>query len=145
MAETGPEEIRDAILESLSLEKKKEARTGHTMVGPHRDLILFVLGDAGEAVDLSRYGSQGQKRSAVLAFKMALAWILADVHGEWPLVLLDDVASELDNSRRKALGHLVLEMKAQFFISTTGKEYLFLPAGEGKMWKVENGELIPFS
>jgi DNA replication and repair protein RecF len=105
---------------------------------------VFRLGESGQPTDLARYGSQGQKRSAVLAFKLALAATYHEVHGSWPMVILDDVASELDETRRKALGELVVEMEAQFLISTTGEEYMFLPAGEGKIWTVEQGSLKPF-
>jgi DNA replication and repair protein RecF len=95
--------------------------------------------------DLSRYGSQGQKRSAVLSFKLALAVIFHQAIGTWPLILLDDVTSELDETRRKALGSIIREIQAQCFISTTGEEYMFLPAEEGKIWMVEEGRLKPLN
>jgi DNA replication and repair protein RecF len=143
MMETGRGDTRDRLLESLARESEKEKKAGHSLIGPHRDHIQFHAGEPGRDVDLARYGSQGQKRSAVLAFKMSLAGVLAEFRGEWPLVILDDVASELDDQRRKALGDLVRGMQAQFFISTTGQEYMFLPAGEGKIWKVNGGLLEP--
>jgi len=130
-----------SILESLSGLAEKEARSGHTLAGPHRDNIIFTLGKESARVDLARYGSQGQKRSAVLAFKLALAVIFHNTTGTWPLILLDDVASELDETRRKALGNIIRETRAQFFISTTGEEYMFLPAEEGNIWMVEEGRL----
>jgi DNA replication and repair protein RecF len=138
-------EIRTGILESLKSESGKEAKAGHTLIGPHRDNIYFLMGEPGTVTDLARYGSQGQKRSAILAFKMSQAMVLAEVYGEWPIVILDDVASELDDQRRKTLGSLVQKMEAQFFISTTGEEYMFLPAGEGNIWKVSDGLLEQFS
>jgi DNA replication and repair protein RecF len=130
-----------SILESLSGLAEREARSGHTLAGPHRDNIIFTLGKESARVDLARYGSQGQKRSAVLAFKLALAVIFHNTIGTWPLILLDDVASELDETRRKALGNIIRETQAQFFISTTGEEYMFLPAEEGNIWMVEEGRL----
>jgi DNA replication and repair protein RecF len=139
------EEIRTWLLENLKLESGREIKAGHTLVGPHRDNVQFRTDEAGTGVDLARYGSQGQKRSAVLAFKMSHAKAIADVRGEWPLMILDDVASELDDHRRKALGSLVRAMNAQFFISTTGEEFMFLPSGEGKIWQVCDGMLEPFS
>lgn len=145
MRETGCREIGERFLEGLSRESGKELKTGHTLAGPHRDGIQFFAGERESALDLARYGSQGQKRSAVLAFKMSIAAVVADFHGEWPIMILDDVASELDDQRRKALGDLVREMKAQFFISTTGQEYMFLPADEGKIWTVNHGLLEPYS
>jgi DNA replication and repair protein RecF len=145
MREIKCREIEDRFLEGLLRESGREVKAGHTLVGPHRDGIQFFLEEPGSTLDLARFGSQGQKRSAVLAFKMALGAVQADVHGEWPLMILDDVASELDDQRRRALGDLVRGMEAQFFISTTGQEYMFLPAGEGKIWVVNNGLLEPLS
>jgi DNA replication and repair protein RecF len=145
MRDAGLAEIGGRFLEGLIRDSRKEAKTGHTLVGPHRDGIQFFLGKPGYRMDLARFGSQGQKRCAVLAFKMSLGAVMADVHGEWPLMILDDVASELDDQRRKALGDLVREMEAQFFISSTGQEYMFLPTGEGNIWMVDDGLLEPFS
>jgi DNA replication and repair protein RecF len=135
--------IDRSILESLVGLAEREARSRHTMAGPHRDNIIFTLGKEDANRELARYGSQGQKRSAVLAFKLALAVIFHQANGAWPLILLDDVASELDETRREALGSIIRETEAQFFISTTGEEYMFLPAEEGKIWMVEEGQLKP--
>ena len=102
------------------------------------------MGKENPNTDLARYGSQGQKRSAVLAFKLATAVIFHRKIGTWPLILLDDVASELDETKRKALGSIIRETQAQCFISTTGEEYMFLPAEEGKVFQVTDGRLEPF-
>ncbi len=143
--ENGRRMIAQKILDGLHRESEREDKAGHSLVGPHRDGIGFFTGDPADPLDLARYGSQGQKRSAVLAFKIALAQVVADIRGQWPLVVLDDVSSELDDQRRKALGKLVREMEAQFFISTTGEEFMFLPAEEGNVWHVGNGRLEPFT
>ena len=74
---------------------------------------------------------------------MALAVVFHRRIGTWPLILLDDVASELDETRRRALGNIISGTQAQFLISTTGEEYMFLPTGEGKIWMVEEGRLKP--
>ena len=145
VTEEGRKMIIREIIEGIHRESDREARTGHSLIGPHRDGVLFFTGGPKTPRDLARYGSQGQKRSAVLAFKIALAKVVAEIRGEWPLVILDDVSSELDDYRRKALGHLVREMKAQFFISATGEEFMFLPAEEGHIWKVRNGTLERFT
>ena len=69
---------------------------GTTSVGPHRDdLEILINGNLAR-----RYGSQGQKRSAVLALKLAEASILQQSTGEQPVILLDDIMSELDTSRQ---------------------------------------------
>jgi len=131
----------EKIMEALSRERDKELRNRHTLVGPHRDGITFFLKGTGSPLDLSRYGSQGQKRGAVLAFKLALARTVARVRGEWPLVILDDVSSELDGDRRAALGRILRDMDAQVFVSATRPDDMVQPAGEGNSWKVAEGVL----
>ena len=133
--------LAQALREELARVRAREAAVGHSLAGPHRDDILFVLGQEEAGSDLGRFGSQGQKRTAVLALKLALAEVVREARGSWPVILLDDVASELDASRRQALGSLVREMEAQFFITTTGDDYMFLPAEEGRIWRVEAGRL----
>ena len=136
--------IERDLLQRLEELAERENRSGHTLAGPHRDNIIFKFGKGEKSADLARYGSQGQKRSAVLALKLALAVNFQELKGVWPLVLLDDVASELDAARRKALGNIIRGTNAQFFISTTGEEYMFLPAGEGSIFQVTDGRLEPF-
>lgn len=136
--------IVSSILHKLKEANKRERETGHTTVGPHRDNILFVArqdkgGQTG--LDLGRYGSQGQKRVAVLAFKLALARVIRQTRGVWPLILLDDVASELDPARRENLGKLVRNMGAQFIITTTSEESGFLSREEGSVFNVDNGSV----
>ena len=71
-------------------------RTGSTSVGPHRDDLEIAIDD----LPVRSFGSQGQKRSAVLALKLAEAEVLRDAAGEKPVILLDDVMSELDGARQ---------------------------------------------
>jgi DNA replication and repair protein RecF len=112
----------------------RERAAGCTLTGPHRDDLVFLHGER----DLAREGSQGQKRGAVLVFKLAQAMLMGEVRGRFPLVLLDDVASELDAPRRAALGRLVESFPAQFFITATG-DGPSLPAAEGAVFRVAEG------
>jgi len=130
-------ELSEAILRKLKETQNREKEIGHTVVGPHRDNIVF----ANEEGDMGRYSSQGQKRGAVLSFKLALARVVRDVRDVWPLVLLDDVSSELDATKREALGGLVRRMDAQFIISTTAEEPQFLDRQDGYVFRVEKGLL----
>jgi DNA replication and repair protein RecF len=83
-------------------------------VGPHRDDLSFTIGDA----DLKKYGSQGQQRTAVLSLKLSeLEYVKSEI-GEYPVLLLDDVMSELDQNRRQALLDFVRN-RIQTFITTT--------------------------
>lgn len=136
------EALADRILEGLFREREREKRSGHTFVGPHRDAVQFLLEGSAGPVDLARFGSQGQKRAAVLALKLALVREVAGARGgEWPLVILDDVASELDEARKKALTRIIREFGAQFLLSATKDRDLFFPEGEGIAWSVQAGAL----
>lgn len=78
---------------------EKDKRLEYTSVGPHRDDLKIVAG----GIDVRKYGSQGQQRTAVLSLKLAEIMMLEKSTGEYPILLLDDVLSELDVSRQKAL------------------------------------------
>lgn len=83
----------------LFLEEERDIFLGNTSVGPHRDDMVFVSGER----DLRKYGSQGQKRTAALSLKMAEIEIVERMIGEKPILLLDDVLSELDRDRQNYL------------------------------------------
>src|SRR4029079_16231169 len=87
---------------------------GSTLIGPHRDDVTFEM--AGR--DLSAFASRGQQRTAILALKLAKLDLGTDHDGGPPLLLLDDVFSELDPARR---GHLVRRISElpQAFVTTT--------------------------
>lgn len=96
---TSREEARSAIAAALAAGFEDERRRGITLVGPHRDEIAFTV--CGR--DARAFGSQGQQRSIVLAWKVAEVEVTRDILGRPPLLLLDDVMSELDAGRREAL------------------------------------------
>ena len=85
-----------------------------TSIGPHRDDLALAVGGA----DLKKYGSQGQQRTAVLALKLSELEYMKSETGEYPVLLLDDVMSELDAGRRQALLDFV-RGRIQTFITTT--------------------------
>lgn len=105
---------RDALARRLAETADKEVWNGSTLVGPHRDDLVFEL--AGR--DLASFASRGQQRTAILALKLAELDVLTALDGRSPLLLLDDVFSELDPERRS---HLVRRIAAlpQSFITTT--------------------------
>src|SRR5205814_5105558 len=90
-----PENLAEAVNNSLAEDLKR----GSTSVGPHRDDVPVLL-DGQEA---RSYASQGQQRTAVVSLKLAEAALIENRTGERPLLLLDDVLSELDGERRAAL------------------------------------------
>ena len=89
----------EALAAKLREVKSTELRAGFCLTGPHReDLEILIDGQPGKI-----YGSQGQQRSAVLSMKLAEASVAGEVLGEHPVMLLDDVLSELDDARQTYL------------------------------------------
>lgn len=120
------------------LKKNREHDIYHmsTSVGPHRDDLIFYVNGR----DLKKYGSQGQQRTAVLSLKLSEIEYMKSEAGEYPILLLDDVMSELDENRRKALLEFVRQ-RIQTFITTTdvamfrdmkGCAYILLEDGKVK-------------
>jgi DNA replication and repair protein RecF len=113
------ESARDALARRLVETADKEVWNGSTLVGPHRDDLVFELGGR----DLATFASRGQQRTAILAFKLAELDHVTALDGRPPLLLLDDVFSELDPVRRS---HLVRRIAAlpQAFVTTTTRDDL---------------------
>ncbi len=113
------ESVRDALARRLAETAEKEVWNGSTLIGPHRDDLVFEMGGR----PLASFASRGQQRTAILAFKLAELDLLTALDGRPPLLLLDDVFSELDPERR---AHLVRRIAAlpQAFVTTTTLEDL---------------------
>lgn len=119
---------------SLERDHSDDMRRGTTNSGPHRDDLVFRLGD----MDLRRYGSQGQQRLAVLSLKVALAHWVEQSTGEPPILLLDDALSELDATRRA----LLLEEARSFPQSVvTATDATFLN-GTAALYTVTAGKIV---
>ena len=105
---------RDALARRLAETADKEVWNGSTLVGPHRDDLVFEL----DGRDIAGFASRGQQRTAILALKLAELDVLTAIDGRPPLLLLDDVFSELDPERRS---HLVRRIAAlpQAVVTTT--------------------------
>lgn len=103
--------------------RAQEIRRGVSVLGPHRDDLLFQLGDpqgaAGHALALGAYGSRGQQRSGVLAVKLAEVDLMTVETGDTPILLLDDIMSELDVSRRGYLLNTIGSRQYQALITAT--------------------------
>lgn len=104
------EEIAFALFEDLKVGLERDMRLGFTTIGPHRDDIKFTLnGD-----DVRVFGSQGQQRTVALSLKLAEAEIFYNKFGEYPILILDDVLSELDKKRQRKLISAVSNMQTIF-------------------------------
>jgi len=95
--------IKDNLYNSLKQNRERDKILGYTTIGPHRDDIKITL----NGKDARKFASQGQQRSITLAMKLASLYIYYDETGEYPILLLDDVLSELDSSRQKILLEIV--------------------------------------
>lgn len=111
------EQIAEALQKKLSKKKQDEARFQTTLVGPHRDEIIFSL----NALSLKHFASQGQHKTFLVALKVAEFFYLKERCHETPVFLLDDVFSELDEHRSKKL-LTVAESLGQIFITTTSEK-----------------------
>ncbi|MDE1548317.1 DNA replication/repair protein RecF [Jeotgalibaca caeni] len=102
------------VMEEYERVKDRELEQGTTLFGPHRDDLTFYV----NGKNVHQFGSQGQQRTTVLSLKLAEIECMKEVLGEYPILLLDDVLSELDDDRQT---HLLktIEKKVQTFLTTT--------------------------
>ena len=100
---------------TLEEARSEELRRGVTAVGPHRDELLFRV----DGVDLGRFGSRGQQRLALVATKLAEVDLLQQEAGEPPVLLLDDVLSELDQRHRRLVTETIATRSAQVCVTAT--------------------------
>lgn len=112
------DELRDLFATRLEEVRADDLRRQQTTVGPHRDDVAFLI----DGRDARVFGSQGQQRSVVLALKMAEVLLSAEIVGAEPLLLLDDVMSELDETRRAAVARFA-QRGVQTVITTTNLGY----------------------
>jgi DNA replication and repair protein RecF len=108
---------------------------GTTSIGPHRDdLIIYV-----NNFEARRFGSQGQHRTLALSLKLAEIDLIISETDELPIILLDDVASELDFNRATFLFNLLDTLNAQVFVTAARLNNLSLNISKCKIFEVKNG------
>lgn len=130
-------EIINIYLKQLDQSVKKDIAIGYTSIGPHRDEYDILINNKS----LKLYGSQGQQRSAVLSLKIAEIELINIETGEFPVLLLDDVMSELDENRQKYLMDSIKNVQT-FITCTNDSHFRNLLKGTCKYFKVENGRVI---
>lgn len=132
------ESIREELLGLFSQHSRSDERLGTTTAGPHRDDLAFSL----DGRPLKAFGSQGQQKSFVLALKMAEMENLQAIFGDAPLLLLDDMSSELDSRRNSNLMEFLVSRDIQVFITTTEPRPALLGTeAHCSVFRVENGNL----
>lgn len=127
--------LMDNFLTELQRSRKRDLFKKNTGVGPHRDDIEFFINDMN-----AHYGSQGQHRSLVLSLKLAEIELMKEVTREYPILLLDDVMSELDNHRQVKLLETISD-KIQTFITTTSLDHLHNLPEDLKIFHIDAGKL----
>ncbi|HGW4754501.1 TPA: DNA replication/repair protein RecF [Enterococcus faecium] len=113
------QQIQEQFLALLNQNKKKDLFRGTTTVGPHRDDLSFFINQK----NVQTYGSQGQQRTTALSVKLAEIDLIKEETGEYPILLLDDVMSELDDNRQLHLLETI-EGKVQTFLTTTTLDHV---------------------
>lgn len=131
-----PADVAAALLARVTEQRLRDVARGSTSVGPHRDDLTFRLDGHAAA----SFASQGQLRALVLAWKTAEMELLAATHGEEPVLLLDDVSSELDATRNEYLFEFLKRRPTQCFITTTHPRHVLL-SSERVDYRVEAGNV----
>lgn len=129
-------DIAATLLKKLENNYEKDLRLGFTTFGPHRDDLDVLI----SGVDAKAYASQGQTRTAALALKLSEVQIFKMLSGEYPVLILDDVMSELDLPRRKKLLKCISDI--QTILTCTHAERVLYGAECNKI-RIENGRIKP--
>ena len=111
------QDVRETFRSYLINARSEEISRGVTLVGPHRDDFHFLV----DGIDMTMYGSRGQQRTAALSTKLAEVILMKQSTGETPVLLLDDVMSELDAHRRQQVINIV-DQAGQAVLTTTDWE-----------------------
>jgi DNA replication and repair protein RecF len=140
-AEISVTELAAHLRARLGRLRQAELERGTSLAGPQRDDVLIRLATDDGVSDARTHASQGDQRTCALAIKLAEQDLLTEVLDERPLLLLDDVFSELDPTRRAWLAKSVQEM-GQSLVTTTALEDLEV-AGIQRVFEVDKGEVVP--
>lgn len=129
-----PDTEEGDIVDKLAANREKDIKNKTTSVGPHRDDFGFMVGD----IDVRKYGSQGQQRTAALSLKLSEIELVKKITNDTPILLLDDVLSELDSNRQNYLLNSIGDI--QTIITCTGlEEFVNNRFQINRVFKVENG------
>ncbi|MGZ6142825.1 MAG: DNA replication/repair protein RecF, partial [Myxococcales bacterium] len=130
LAAAGPS-LEGRLLEALRRRQPRDAERGYTSVGPHADDLGLAIGDRPARL----YASQGQSRAVVLAFKIGEIENLKTRQGRAPLLLLDDVSSELDPERNGFLMAYLGQLQGQVVLTTTDRQLVAKSAAENALFQ----------
>lgn len=129
-------DVENKFMDLLERNRGKEIQRGTTVIGPHRDDISIVLNEESTKI----YGSQGQQRTAVLSMKLAEIDLMKEESGEYPVLLLDDVLSELDDRRKEYLLETIKNVQA--FITCTDRRFFQRSKEAAAFFYVKGGNIM---
>jgi DNA replication and repair protein RecF len=130
-------EVRETFLTYLQEAHQEEINRGVTLIGPHRDDFHFLV----DGIDMTLYGSRGQQRTAALSTKLAEVSLMQQSTGETPVLLLDDVMSELDAQRRQQVITIVDRAGQSLLTTTDWEDYAPDFRRRAKLYSVIMGRL----
>ncbi len=132
------EKIQEDFYLSIKSKLEQEFTYGQTLCGPHLDKVDFYIGDK----NLKFYGSQGQLRIILLSFKLAQIYEYKEKFNKYPILLLDDICSELDLKKIYSLFDYISGNIGQIFITTTCRKNLdFLNIKNSNFYRIDCGEI----
>ncbi|MDR9366258.1 MAG: DNA replication/repair protein RecF [Balneolaceae bacterium] len=133
------EQIHEEYVNQIESNFEKEAEREQTIIGPHRDEVVFYLGD----IELRNYGSQGQHRLFSMALKMAQLFYYSDELDDLPIMLLDDVFGNLDQQKIDVITEALTKHSGQMFITSASErpfdQEMFKGSEQNVWFTVENG------
>jgi DNA replication and repair protein RecF len=136
-----PENVSSRFLSILKKERAQDIKTGFTHTGPHKDDIILSV----DSLDVRSFGSQGQQRTAALSLKLAELELAKITSGESPVLLLDDVLSELDLSRQEKLLSKIAGFQTFITCTHISEELKASFPSPVKTYTVENGTITGIS
>ncbi|MCK4501748.1 MAG: DNA replication/repair protein RecF [Desulfuromonadales bacterium] len=132
------ENIKDDLSNQFKKNKDKELKYGYSLAGPHIEDFKFNINNN----DINKYSSEGQKRSLLLSYKQSQLLDYKDYNGYYPILLLDDIGTELDNSRKNKIYNKLLDDSGQVFITTIDLPNICFDNTD--IYSVENGIFSKF-
>lgn len=138
LAPAGLDAVSGALSAAIQMSRRRELAAGMSLVGPHRDELLFRIG----GVSAAAFGSRAQVRTAALALRLAEARLFQQDLGDPPVLLLDDIISELDESRRRSVLASIADFDQVWFTATDAAAFgpAFLQAAT--VFRVVRGSLV---
>lgn len=131
-------DIQDGYREKVITRRSDDIRRGTTSFGPHRDELRFL----SNGIDLGTFGSRGQLRTTLLALKLAEVSWLKEKNGDWPVLLLDEVLAELDDTRRQDLLDRLADTEQSLLTTTDLALFSDDFRKTAGLWEISQGELI---